>query len=93
MRSGTKYWAAILGLAAVCEIIAEEGELLSEVVDRGLANEATRPWVAGGILVTAGHLLNLLPRWSDPFAGLMFIRNRLGQLMNPDANASSDMET
>ena len=69
-------WIAVIGGIAVYEFCSREGELLSEGVDR--ARE--RHWslnvaVHGVVVVTAAHLLRLMPPRLDPFsAALRFVR-------------------
>ena len=59
-------WAALAVYVTVYELIAPEGELLSEMIDRTLI---THPWVTRtAVAVTALHLLNLLDERIDPYA-------------------------
>lgn len=56
-----------LTLAAVAyEFMAPDGELLSHAFDELLEQHPVLTWTA--TLVLAGHLLNALPAWLDPFA-------------------------
>ncbi|WP_218001213.1 DUF7427 family protein [Nocardia thailandica] len=61
-------WLTLAGVVTALEIIAPEGELLSEGVDRGLERHPLL--VRAAILITAAHLLNLLPERVDPYARL-----------------------
>ncbi len=61
-------WLALAGVVTALEIVAPEGELLSEGVDRGLERHPLL--VRAAIIVTAAHLLNLLPERFDPYARL-----------------------
>lgn len=67
-RSKVKAWHLWLIVGAVvvaAELVAPEGELLSEGVDRALERH---PWLVRlAIEVTARHLLNELPPHLDPF--------------------------
>lgn len=59
-------WTAIgVGVLAY-EMVAPEGELLSEGVDRALEHDIGRYLTVGAVAVTACHLLNLLPEKLDP---------------------------
>ncbi|QNJ57161.1 hypothetical protein L3Y21_gp108 [Gordonia phage Rabbitrun] len=65
-------WGVLMGAVIVYEVLADEGELLSEGVDRALLSHK---WLTvGAVLVTAAHLLNVLPTWCDPYAQLARIR-------------------
>lgn len=61
-------WIALASFITALEVIAPDGELLSEGVDRGLEQHPLL--VRAAIIVTAAHLLNLLPEKVDPFARL-----------------------
>lgn len=65
MRSSERAWLALGISVAVYEIISDEDELLSRQVDRWL--EANKPLTVAAVLLTAAHLLNLLPDNVDPF--------------------------
>ncbi|QDM56007.1 hypothetical protein SEA_TRAX_127 [Gordonia phage Trax] len=65
-------WGVLVALVTVYEVVADEGELLSEGVDRGLVSHPVL--TSGAVLVTAAHLLNVLPTWCDPYAWLARIR-------------------
>jgi len=59
-------WAVLAALVLYHEIACDEGELLSEAVDRGLDRH---PWIIRVFaIVTVAHLLNWLPRNIDPYA-------------------------
>lgn len=68
IRPSTAAWIALgIGVAAF-DVLAPDGETLSEGVDRALEHSPTRRVLAlGGIAVTAAHLANLLPQKIDPF--------------------------
>lgn len=72
MSTGLRAWIVLGAAVTVYEVFAPEGELLSEVVDRGLVSH--RLLTAGAVLVTAAHLLNVLPKCVDPFAYLAMVR-------------------
>lgn len=61
-------WAVIGIAVAYHEITCNEGQLLSEVVDRAIdKGPISRAVVFLAVSVTAGHLLNLLPPKVDPY--------------------------
>lgn len=71
MRSNIKAWHlwSVIGVVViVAELIAPPDQLLSEGVDRGLERHPVL--VHAAILITAGHLLNMLPTQLDPYAYL-----------------------
>lgn len=61
-------WLTLAGTVTLLEVIAPDGQLLSEGVDRGLERHPVL--VRAAILITAAHLLNWLPERLDPFARL-----------------------
>jgi len=65
----TKAWAGILSCAALYEVLAPEGQLLSEGVDRAI--EKHKLLTLGAIAVTAGHLANVIPEKLDPYHHLI----------------------
>lgn len=61
-------WAVLVAAIIVYELAAPRGQLLSEAVDRWLEK---RPWPTRlAVIVTAAHLLNVLPDRVDPFTGV-----------------------
>ena len=61
-------WSALAGAIAAYEVLAADGQLLSE----GVTAARARHWsfnvaFVGGVLVTAAHLLDGLPKRVDPF--------------------------
>ncbi len=59
-------WAALAIYVTIYELVAPEGELLSEMVDRTLVSH---PWITRSVIaVTALHLLNVLDERVDPYA-------------------------
>ena len=66
MRASDKAWLTLAAGVVVYEIAADDGEMLSHAVDRWLVTHPVVTWT--GVLVTAAHLLNLLPPQYDPFA-------------------------
>ncbi|AQT78337.1 hypothetical protein B1R94_02435 [Mycolicibacterium litorale] len=65
LRQADYGWLTVAAVVLVVEATAEPGELLSEGVDRYLAR---RPWLTRtAVVLTAAHLLNLLPARVDPF--------------------------
>ncbi|MEC4857210.1 hypothetical protein R2325_16670 [Mycobacteroides chelonae] len=74
MRYSVKAW---IGLAAYIYLVEKyapsktndgEGDMLSHQYDRWLAKEPTRTIAIFAVLSTAGHLLNVLPYWMDPYS-------------------------
>lgn len=74
MRTSEKAWLGLAAGVTAYEILAPEGELLSEQVDRWLDNPKTRFLAIGAVAVTAAHLLNFLPRAIDPYAKLASLK-------------------
>lgn len=69
-----KAWAVFLGGITVYEVLAAEGELLTDGVRKARAkNELAKVVVTAGIVCTAGHLLDLWGK-ADPFRVLSLIR-------------------
>lgn len=66
-------WLLVAGVVGLYEVLAPPGELLSEGVDVALES-GWSPLVVGGVVVTALHLLNVLPAWMDPYALLARVR-------------------
>ena len=73
MRSSERAWIALGTGVVIYEVFAEDGELLSHQVDRWL--ERNRILTAGVIVVTALHLLNLIPPRIDPFTWVFSLRS------------------
>lgn len=71
-REAALGWAAVVSVIAAYELVAPEGQLLSEGIDRALIRWpiATRITVA----VVALHLLNLIPARIDPLHRLVSLR-------------------
>lgn len=65
MRPAEKAWLALAAGVIGYEIFAEEGELMSEAVDRWLMKHPAVTTL--GVVVTAMHLLNWIPKPIDPF--------------------------
>lgn len=60
-----KAWLALVVGILVYEIAAPAGELMSEGMDR---YRARHPWLAtSAIVITAAHLLRLMPARLDPY--------------------------
>lgn len=65
MRPADRAWLSMAASIVVYDLLAHEDEQLSNGVDRYLE---PHPWLTRAVVVlTAGHLLNLLPVWLDPF--------------------------
>lgn len=73
--SGTHGWIALGAGIVAWEALAPE--LLSEAVDRALLHPRHKWWVRAGIILTAAHLLNILPSWIDPWHGMGKIVDRV----------------
>ncbi|WP_411815503.1 hypothetical protein [Gordonia sp. SND2] len=69
-------WAVLIGAIGVYEVLSADGELLSEGVKRARGRHwSANVAVAGAVLTTAAHLLDVLPDRVDPFsAGLRVVR-------------------
>lgn len=78
MRPAKWAWAALLIGVVGYELLAKDGELLSEEVDRWLVDHPVVTTTA--ITLTAAHLLNALPTWADPWA-MAFGLRRVGCLL------------
>lgn len=61
-------WSAIAALVVWHELVCEDGELLSEGVDRAL--DRCPVVVYALMFVTVGHLLNWLPKSVDPYRAI-----------------------
>jgi hypothetical protein len=71
--TATRGWAAVLALAGLYEVLAPEGELLSEGVDRAL--EKRKALTVSAIGLVSLHLCNLIPEKYDPLhQGLELIK-------------------
>jgi hypothetical protein len=64
--SGKQAWAVLAGGVVLYEVLCDEDELLSVVVDRWLESRPVVTRLAIGAV--ALHLLNLLPPYADPLA-------------------------
>jgi uncharacterized membrane protein YozB (DUF420 family) len=60
-------WAVIAAMVVYHEFACDEGELLSEAVDRGLQKSPVL--IYSFVAVTVAHLLNWLPEKYDPYSG------------------------
>jgi len=68
VKPSDRAWLFLSGGVVAYEVLALDGELMSEAVDRYLE---TRPWLTRAVILTvAAHLLNLLPQRLDPLAQL-----------------------
>ncbi|AYQ98523.1 hypothetical protein SEA_REPTAR3000_37 [Mycobacterium phage Reptar3000] len=83
MRPADRAWLALVAGVVAYEVFAPRGELLSEGMDRYLAGRWAWPTRAA-VVVTAAHLLNVLPDRIDPI-------HRLGALVVP--RRSFDLRT
>lgn len=80
MKSGDIAWLAMaVGVFAyeLAAAITDDGELLSEAVDR---YRAAHPVVTyGGIIYIAGHLARVWPRRIDPLCVLATVADRIAR--------------
>jgi len=68
MKSKARGWLVMVAGIVAYEVSAPEGELLSHGADRYLE---AHPWLTRAVVcVTAAHLINVLPRWCDPYSRL-----------------------
>lgn len=72
--SGRSMWAVLFGLVIYHEVVCDEGQLLSEEVDRALERHPVLVYLF--TTVTVAHLLNWLPINADPYhwVGIVFSR-------------------
>lgn len=66
MREAERAWVALGVGVIVYEVVANDGELLSHQVDRWLEKHPVL--TTSAIVLTALHLLNLLPDRLDPWS-------------------------
>lgn len=67
-------WAAIAAVVVIHEAVCEDGELLSEGVDRAL--DRSPIFVYALMFVTVSHLLNWLPKSIDPYRAIGSYRKK-----------------
>jgi hypothetical protein len=72
MISGRQAWAAMAVGIVIYEVRADEGQLLSEIVDEWLESHPVLTRAAVGAV--ALHLLNLLPWYADPLGKRLWKR-------------------
>jgi len=66
VKPSDRAWLFLSGGVVAYEVLALDGELMSEAVDRYLE---ARPWLTRAVIVTVAlHLLNVLPQSLDPLA-------------------------
>jgi hypothetical protein len=65
-RSSDLAWMTLVAGVAIYDMLAPPHETLSEGFDRYLQHPLGRIAAIGAVALTAGHLLNLLPRQADP---------------------------
>jgi hypothetical protein len=65
IRPADRAWLALAIGVGAYELMAREGELMSHSYDRWLLNHPVMTW--GATLITAAHLLNMLPERCDPY--------------------------
>ncbi|MBF6428668.1 hypothetical protein IU440_28745 [Nocardia cyriacigeorgica] len=66
--TGKQAWAVIFGLVVFHEVVCDDGQLLSEEVDRALEKHPVLVYLF--TLVTVAHLLNWLHPRVDPYVSL-----------------------
>lgn len=64
-RTGTLGWVGVGAAVLAAEIICEES--LTHAFRRGLDSNRYRPFLLGGMAITALHLCDKLPTACDPF--------------------------
>lgn len=75
LRQGDLGWLALVAGVIAYELKADDGELLSEAVDRYLVR---RPVLTTAIIVmTAAHLANAIPERLDPYTATFTAIRRL----------------
>lgn len=67
-------WVGLVGGVAAYDILCNEGETLSEEMDRMLESRA-RFIALGGVAITALHLINVLPNNIDPLHQLTRLKS------------------
>lgn len=63
-RPSTLAWAGLVGGVICYDLLAPEGETLSEGFDTFIENH--KVLALGAVAITAGHLANLIPQRFDP---------------------------
>lgn len=66
MRYAAKAWVGLAGYLAIVEVLAPEGETLSEGVDTWMEKHPGKVIWYGLVGIFGAHLLNLLPTKYDP---------------------------
>lgn len=78
-RHGDVGWLAVFGMILALEMMARDGEQLSDAADRYMR---AHPWVTSTVVVvTAAHLTNLSPERIDPWMLAVRGLRRLGSAM------------
>lgn len=67
-------WGILAAAVVVYEVAATEDELLSSAVDRWLTRRPILTHAA--VVITAAHLLNLIPQRVDPFYNVAIVSQR-----------------
>lgn len=71
-REAALGWAALAGLIVAYEVVAPEGQLLSEEMDRALIRWPVASRVV--VAIVALHLLNMIPDHVDPLHRVATLR-------------------
>jgi hypothetical protein len=80
MRYGNKAWIGLGVYLAVVEVAAPQGETLSEAMDDWLIKHPAKALCHLAVLVTAAHLLNLIPQRYDLIHQLFSVRLHLQRI-------------
>ncbi|QBP33342.1 hypothetical protein SEA_BRUTONGASTER_128 [Gordonia phage BrutonGaster] len=75
---GAKAWVAIAGFSAYHELFCDDGELLSEAIDRAIEKHPILTRLIFVIIML--HLNNWIPKklmWLDPFHQLAVLTKRV----------------
>ena len=74
MKSSDKAWIALGGYVIIWNLIAEDGDLLSEAVDRYMISH---PWRTRAIIaLVAIHLSNSVPPSCDPIHWIFLVTRK-----------------
>lgn len=86
----TAAWMALGVGVATYELLCPDGETLTEGFREGMNTKLGRAALTGAVLVTAGHLLEVIPKNYDPFEqGLSKVRRRV---VNKIYKTATEME-
>lgn len=72
-RPSTLAWAGLVGGVALYDVLAPDGETLSEGFDRLMETRQGKLAAIGAVAIVGAHLLNLLPQKYDPIHRAFFL--------------------